>query len=73
MPLRTKTHKSREQGGVLLTTLKGALQNEKDIPNRVDIAPFRTNIGINKNIDIQSRVELEVCAVAWGIVQGFVD
>jgi hypothetical protein len=50
---------------------KGALQNEKDIPNRVDIAPFR--IKINKNIDVQSRVELEVCAVAWGIVQGFVD
>jgi hypothetical protein len=53
-----KEYNGREQGGALLTTSKRELQNEKDIRNKVDIAPFRTNIGINKNIDVQSRVEL---------------
>ena len=29
-------------------------------------ASFRTNIGIDKNIDVQSRVELEVCVQLLG-------
>ena len=36
-------------------------------------ASFRTNIGIDKNIDVQSRVGLEVCVQFGEVVQRLVD